>query len=91
MFLYSQSLDLSVAPEIWVMLTAWYGMIPTGNQAGEAIHMLVEENKAQHPWHCPPQLQQDTLMTSTLGLTQLKNVKLKLMTCKRYWLKGVFD
>ena len=54
LFLYSQSLDPSVAPEIWVMVTAWYGMVPTGNQAGEAINMLIEENKSQHPMALAP-------------------------------------
>ena len=61
------------------MVTAWYGMIPTGNQAGEAIHMLVEENKAQHPWHCPPQLQQDTSISR--ALTILRSTKITRKVC----------
>ena len=49
LLLYTQSLDPSEDPETWVMVTAWYGMVPTGNQAGEAIAMLLEQSKEQYP------------------------------------------
>ena len=40
LFLYYSSLDPDIEPEIWVMLVAWYGVVPTGNQAGFAIEDL---------------------------------------------------
>ena len=40
LFLYHSSLDPSAEPEIWVMVVAWYGVVPTGNQAGFAIEEI---------------------------------------------------
>ena len=40
LFLYDESLDPEIEPEVWVMVVAWYGVVPTGNQAGFAIETL---------------------------------------------------
>jgi hypothetical protein len=37
LFLFRDDLDPSAAPEIYVMLTAWYGVTPTGNQSTESL------------------------------------------------------
>ena len=42
LFLYNDTLQVGCTPEIWVMLVAWYGVAPTGNQAGHVIELLVK-------------------------------------------------
>ena len=37
LFLYNSLLEAEIDPEEWVMLVAWYGVVPTGNQAGFAV------------------------------------------------------
>ena len=54
LLLFSPSLDATETPEIWVMVTAWYGMVPTGNQAAEAIDMLLEKHKQAFPMAVDP-------------------------------------
>ena len=54
LLLYSPSLDPVDAPEVWVMVTAWYGMVPTGNQAAEAIDMLLEKHGQTFPMAVDP-------------------------------------
>jgi hypothetical protein len=49
LFLYHSSLDPSAEPEIWVMVVAWYGVVPTGNQAGFAIEEVA--------YSAPPEFQ----------------------------------
>ena len=49
LLLFHPSLEPTMEPEVWVMVTGWYGMVSTGNQAGEAIGDLCEENKAEYP------------------------------------------
>ena len=50
LFLYHEALDPSVEPDVYVMLVAWYGVVPTGNQAGYAIEQLVNEAKDELPY-----------------------------------------
>ena len=49
LFLFSDKMDAEVPPEIWSMCVAWYGVVPTGNQAGYAIELLVKELGDQYP------------------------------------------
>ena len=49
LMLFHESLDPSVPPEVWAMVTAWYGVINSGGQAGEAITQLQEGCKKDHP------------------------------------------
>jgi hypothetical protein len=44
LFLFHESLDDSVPPDIWIMTRAWYGVSSTGNQAGIALERLAEES-----------------------------------------------
>ena len=39
LFLYHESLSAEIEPEKWVMLVAWYGVVPTGNQAVYSIEV----------------------------------------------------
>ena len=89
LFLYSQSLDPSVAPEIWVIVTAWYGMVPTGNQAEEAINLLVEENKIQHPMALAPLATARYVDDIKSGVDTMKNAKPKSMAKGGFRLKYV--
>ena len=41
-FLFNESLDPDIEPEVWVMTRAWYGKTSTGNQAAHAIKLLVD-------------------------------------------------
>ena len=43
LFLFNHSLQSDIPPEVWVMLVAWYGVTPTGNQAGFAIDEMVRQ------------------------------------------------
>jgi len=49
LFLYHDSLDPNVEPQIYVMLRAWYGVISTGGQAGFALDRLAELGKVEFP------------------------------------------
>ena len=41
LFLFQNSLDPNIEPEVWVMTRAWYGISSTGGQAGAAIIKLI--------------------------------------------------
>ena len=41
LFLFHNSLNPCIEPEVWVMTRAWYGISSTGGQAGAAILKLV--------------------------------------------------
>jgi hypothetical protein len=43
LFLFHNSLDQAIPPDLYVILVAWYGLCPTGNQAGYAIDQIVKE------------------------------------------------
>ena len=49
LFLYHDSLDSNIAPEKWVMVRAWYGVTPTGSQAGHALDSLAKMAAEQYP------------------------------------------
>ena len=42
LFLFHESLDKTVEPDVYVMLRAWYGVIQTGGQAGFALDKLAD-------------------------------------------------
>ena len=42
LFLFHNSLDPCIDPEVWVMIRAWYGLSNTGGQAGAVILKLVD-------------------------------------------------
>ena len=37
LFLYNPEMDILKPPDVYVMLVAWYGVTPTGSQAGHTI------------------------------------------------------
>ena len=49
LFLYNESLDPNIEPDIYVMVRAWYGVISTGSQAGFALDNLAEQGKHKYP------------------------------------------
>ena len=49
LLLFSDSLDPDSPPEVWVLTSAWYGVVNTGNQASAAIEALVELFKDELP------------------------------------------
>ena len=49
LFLYSDELDPSKEPATLIMQRAWYGVKPTGNQAGYALELLVDTMKEEYP------------------------------------------
>ena len=49
LFLYHDSLDSNTVPEKWVMVRAWYGVTPTGSQAGYALDTLAKMSAEQYP------------------------------------------
>ena len=48
LFLFHNSLDPCIDPEVWVMTRAWYGISSTGGQAGAAILKLVDFSKDEN-------------------------------------------
>jgi len=49
LFLFHESLDPNVRPDIWVMVRAWYGIVSTGGQAGYALDKLTEMYGKEYP------------------------------------------
>ena len=49
LFLYHDSLDSEVPPEKWLMVRAWYGVTPTGSQAGYALEQLANLSEKEYP------------------------------------------
>ena len=49
LFLYHDSLDQEVTPEKWLMVRAWYGVTPTGSQAGFALDWLANLAAEEFP------------------------------------------
>ena len=48
-FLFHESMDENVQPEVYIMVRAWYGVICTGNQSGYALDRLAEIGKDEFP------------------------------------------
>ena len=49
LFLFNDSLDPSVPPNVYVMTRAWYGVASTGNQAGVALEYLANHFRSIYP------------------------------------------
>ena len=49
LFLYSDDLDPACLPMTYVMRRAWYGVLPTGDQAGYALELLVNATAEEFP------------------------------------------
>ena len=49
LLLYDESLDPATPPKVWVLVSAWYGVVNTGNQASAAIEALVDLFEDQFP------------------------------------------
>ena len=49
LFLYNEGLDPLIDPDIWVMTRAWYGITPTGQQAGVALERLAGIIAEEYP------------------------------------------
>ena len=49
LFLYHESLDINTPPEQWLMVRAWYGVTPTGSQAGYALEQLAHMSADEFP------------------------------------------
>ena len=43
LLLFKDSLKVTEEPEEWLLLSAWYGVVTTGNQANHAIDLLIKE------------------------------------------------
>ena len=53
LFLYSTELDPEMKPAVWVMNVAWYGVTPTGAQAGCAIERAAMEGAEEYQLAVP--------------------------------------
>ena len=49
LLLFDESLDTNTPPQIWVLVSAWYGVVNTGNQASAAIEALIDLFKDDFP------------------------------------------
>ena len=54
LMLYHHSLDPKIPPEVWVLTSAWYGVVNTGNQAGYAVDRLASMFKDKCPLAVSP-------------------------------------
>ena len=54
LFLYSDDLNPNSVPVTFVMKVAWYGVVPTGNQANYALELLVQETAQEFPHAVDP-------------------------------------
>ena len=49
LFLYNLEMDIFKPPDVYVMVVAWYGVTPTGSQAGHAIERAVSDQGINFP------------------------------------------
>ena len=49
LFLYHESLNKDIEPDVYVMVRAWYGVVQTRQQAGYALDRLAELGKDEFP------------------------------------------
>ena len=49
LFLFKKDLNIDEDPEVYVMVRAWYGVAPVGNQAAEALKQLTSILEETHP------------------------------------------
>ena len=49
LFLYNPEMDILKIPDVYVMVVAWYGVTPTGSQAGHAIERAVSDQGIKFP------------------------------------------
>ena len=49
LMLFDDSLDPNTPPKVWVLVSAWYGVVNTGNQAAAAIEALTGLFKDEFP------------------------------------------
>ena len=49
LFLFSDELDPTAKPEVYVMMVAWYGVTSTGNQSGESVERVTEMQEEIYP------------------------------------------
>ena len=56
LFLYHTSMEPSVPPEVWVLLSAWYGVASSGGQAETSVVQLAELGKEKFPMAQEPLL-----------------------------------
>ena len=54
LFLYDDDLNPDVIPATFIMKVAWYGVVPTGNQANYALELLVKETAHDYPHAVDP-------------------------------------
>ena len=54
LFLYSDDLNPNSLPATFVMKVAWYGVVPTRNQANYALGLLVQETAEDFPHAVDP-------------------------------------
>ena len=54
LMLFHNSMDPKVTPEVWVLTSAWYGVVNTGNQAGYAVEKLATLYKDKCPQALAP-------------------------------------
>ena len=66
LFLFHNSLDPGIEPEVWVMTRAWYGISSTGGQAGAAILKLVDFAK-EEDMEAVETLEKDRFVDDLLG------------------------
>ena len=49
LMLFDNSLHPDIPPKVWVLVSAWYGVVNTGNQASAAIEALINLCKEEYP------------------------------------------
>ena len=49
LFLYNLEMDILKPPDVYVMVVAWYGVTPTGSQAGHTIERAVSNQGIKFP------------------------------------------
>lgn len=79
LFLFSDNLNTTDQPEVYVMTRAWYGVSPTGNQSTEALTRLTSLLQEQYPLASPVVRDDlyvdDTITGSNEEPTALKQIK----------------
>ena len=91
LFLYHESLDPNTKPEEWVMLRAWYGVTPTGSQAGYALDQLAELGAEEYP-EAKQAIQRDRYVDDiSSGASTEKERDIQILQVQKLLEKGGFS
>ena len=91
LFLYHESLNKDIEPDVYVMVRAWYRVVQTGQQAGYALDRLAELDKEEFP-KAPERIARDCYVDDILpGADSIQEVDEQISQVKQLLSRGGFS